>query len=311
MVPELTQYLEIIRGKAKLGPADESGVMSELRAHIEDRVDELTEGGMTEEDALKTCLTQMGSTKMIARQIYEAYSQGSWKQVVMASMPHLLFGGLFVLNWWHYPGWLSIVLVFILATTIYGWSRGKPTWLFPWMGYTLLPVLAAGILLLYVPSGWSWLALPFYVPLALWWLFHVIVQTTRRDWLLSTLMLLPFPIIAGWFLALSPSGKITEINLVRLSHLAPWIGLTFLIMAGTNATFLRVRQRSLRVGLLAASGMLTLMLVVYYSTGRFAVPTFLGLAVLMWGLFLTPPLVEGYLARKRRHSLTEKGKQAV
>ena len=306
MTPELTQYLENIRGKAKLGPAEESGVMSELRAHIEDRVDELTESGMTEEEALKTCLGQMGNTKMIARQIYEAYSQGSWKQVLMASMPHLLFGGLFVLNWWHYPGWLSIILVLILATTVYGWSRGKPTWLFPWLGYTLLPVLAAGILLLYVPTGWSWLALPFYIPLALWWLFHVIVQTTRRDWLLSTAMLMPFPIITGWFLAISPSGKINEDSLQRLSHLAPWIGLSFLIMAVTIATFIRVRQRSLRVVLLAASGMLTLMLVVYYSTGRFAVATFLGLALVMWGLFLTPPLLERYLARKRRRTLPDK-----
>jgi hypothetical protein len=87
--------------------------------------------------------------------------------------------------------------------------------------------------------------------------------------------------------------------------------LTFLIMAATNATFLRVRQRSLRVGLLAASGMLTLMLVVYYSTGRFAVPTFLGLAVVMWGLFLTPPLLEGYLARRKRRALTEREERAA
>jgi hypothetical protein len=141
VVPELTQYLESIRGSAKLGPADENGVLNELRAHIEDRVDELTETGLSEDEALKVCLGQMGSTKMIARQIYEAYSQGSWKQVLLAAMPHLLFGGLFALNWWHYPGWLSIVLVATLAMTGYGGGRGKPTWLFPWVGYTLMPVL--------------------------------------------------------------------------------------------------------------------------------------------------------------------------
>jgi hypothetical protein len=271
--------------------------MRELRAHIEDRVQELTESGITEEEALRTCLAQMGSTKMIARQIYEAYSQGSWRQVLLASMPHLLFGLLFVLNWWHYPGWLSIVLVLIMATTAYGWGRGKPTWCFPWLGYTLLPVLAAGIMLLYIPSGWSWLALAVYVPLALWWLFRVIVQTIRRDWLLSTLMLLPLPIITGWFLAVSPSGKFNEYSLQRLYSFAPWIGLSFLILAATIATFLRLRQRWLRVSLLAVSGLLTLTLVVYHSTGRLATPTFLGV---MWGVFLAPLLLERYLVRHRQ-----------
>jgi hypothetical protein len=300
MALELTQYLESIRGNAKLGPSDETGVMTELKAHIEDRLQELTESGLTEEEAVKTCLGQMGNTKLIARQIYEAYSQGSWKQVLLASMPHLLFGLLFVLNWWHYPGWLSIVLVLMLATTIYGWGRGKPTWLFSWLGYSLLPVLAVGILLLYLPTRWSLLTLPAYFPLALWWLFHIIVQTTRRDWLFSTLMLLPLPIIAGWFLAVSPSGKITEDSLRRVYYFAPWIGLSFLILAATIAAFIRLRQRWLRVGLLAASGLLTLTLVVYYSTSRLNTPTFLGLMLVMWGVFLAPPLLERYLVRNRQ-----------
>jgi hypothetical protein len=311
VAPELTQYLESIRGIAKLGPTDENGVLSELKAHIEDRVEELTETGLTEEEALKTCLGQMGSIKLISRQIYEAYSQGSWKQVLLASMPHLLFGGLFVLNWWHYPGWLSIVLVAILATTIYGWGRGKPTWLFPWLGYTLLPVLFAGMLLLYVPSGWSWLAIAIYFPLALWWLFRIIVQTTRRDWLLSTLMLLPLPIITGWFLAISPSGKINEYSLQRLYYFAPWIGLSFLILAATIAAFLRLRQRSLRVGLLAVSGMLTLTLVVYYSTGRLDTPTFFGLMLVMWGVFLAPPLLERFFMKNRQATAWKKESRPV
>lgn len=297
---ELTQFLENIRGRAKLGPSDEKGVISELKAHIEDRVEELTGSGMTEEEAVSTCISQMGNTRVIARQIYEAYSQGSWKQVLLASMPHLLFGLLFVLNWWHYPGWLSIVLVLTLATTAYGWGRGKPTWLFPWLGYTMLPVVAAGIFLLYLPSGWSWLALPVYVPLALWWLFRVIIQTTRRDWLLSTLMLMPIPIITGWFLAVSPSGKINEYSLQRLTYFAPWIGLSFLILAATIATFIRLRQRWLRVGLLATSGLLTLTLVVYHSMGRLNTPSFPGLMLVMWGVLLAPPLLERYLERNRR-----------
>jgi len=299
MTPELAQYLESIRSIAKLENSDEMGVMSELEAHIEDKLQELSKSGLTKEEAIKTCLGQMGGTKLVARQIYEAYSQGSWKQVLLASMPHVLFGLLFVLNWWQYPGWLSIVLVLILATTTYGWSHGKPTWVFSWLGYSLLPVLIVGLLLLYIPRGWSLLSLPAYFPLALWWLFRIIIQTTKRDWLFSSLMLLPLPIIIGWFLAISPSGKINEQSLQRVDYFASWIGLSFMVLGLTIAAFIRLRQRWLRVTLLATSGLMTLSLVVYYTTGRLNTLTFFGLILVMWGVLLVPLLLERYLKNSR------------
>ncbi len=294
MTPELIQYLEHIKLRSRLNTPEEKGIMSELEAHIEDSLQELTGSGLTEAEAMNTCLGQMGGTELIARRIYEAYSQGSWKQVLLASMPHLLFGLLFVLNWWHYIGWLTLVLIFTLATTVYGWWHGKPAWVFSWLGYTLLPVLMLGILLLYLPGVWSLLTLLVYLPLALWWLFRLIIQTTKRDWLFSSLMLMPLPIIIGWFLAVSPEGKFTEINLQRLNFFAPWIGLSFIALALTIAVFIRLRQRLLRVGLLTASGLLTLTLVVYYTTGRLNTLTFLGLVLVMWGVLLVPPLLERY-----------------
>lgn len=299
MTPELTQYLETIREKARLENSEESGVLRELKAHIEDRLEELTESGLTEEEAVRTCLGQMGNIKSIARQIYEAYSQGSWKQVLLASTPHILFGLLFFLNWWQHPGWIPVVLVIILATALYGWGHGKPAWVFPWLGYSLLPVLAVGLILLCLPRRWSLVALPVYFPLALWWLFHIIVTTTRKDWLFSSLMLLPIPIIIGWFLAVTQTGRITDYSQERLDYFAPWIGLSFMILAMTIAAFIRLRQRWLRVGLLTISGLLTLGLVGYYSTGRLNTLTFLGLILVMWGVLLGPPLLERYLRSSR------------
>jgi len=99
MTLDLSQYLESIRSDARLEQTDETVIMSELEAHIEDKLKELTEAGMSKTEAIKECLNEMGSTKSIARQIYEAYSQGSWRQVLLAAMPHFLFGLLFVLNW--------------------------------------------------------------------------------------------------------------------------------------------------------------------------------------------------------------------
>lgn len=300
MTPELIHYLDNIRYRSKLDHSEESEVISELETHIEDSLQELMESGLSQEEAIKTCLGQMGSSRLVARQIYEAYSQGSWRQVLLASMPHILFALLFVLNWWYHPGWLSLVLLLTLATAVYGWWHGKPTWVFSWLGYSLLPVLAVGILLLYLPKEWSLLALPIYFPLALWWLFRLIVQTTRRDWLFSSLMLLPLPIIIGWFLAISPEGKLTQASLQRVYYFAPWIGLSFMALAFTIGAFIRLRQRWLRIGLLAASGLSTLTLVVYYTTGRLNTPTFLGLILVMWGVLLVPPVLERYLRGSRR-----------
>jgi len=299
MLPDLTQYLETIRFNARLEYADEAGIMSELEAHIEDKLQELTDGGLSEEEAIKTCLGEMGSTKSIARQIYEAYSQGSWKQVILAAMPHFIFGLLFVLGWWQHPGWLAIVMVLIFGTTAYGWSHGKPAWVFSWLGYSMLPVIALGSVLFYLHRGWLLLALPIYFPLALWWLIHMIIMTTRRDWLFSSLMLLPVPIVIGWFLAISSSDRFTEGSLERVNYFAPWIGISFMVLALTIAVFIRIRQRGLRVSLLAASGIATLSLIGYYATGRLNNLAFLGPVIVEWGVLFFPPLLERRLKHNR------------
>jgi len=299
MTLDLSQYLESIRNSARLDQSEETIIMSELEAHIEDKLKELTDAGLSRREAIRECLNQMGNTKSIARQIYEAYSQGSWKQVLLAALPHLLFGLLFVLNWWNHPAWLSIVLIAVLVTAFYGWSHGKPSWIFPWMGYTLVPVFIGGLLLLYLPPGWSFLAAFVYAILAIWWLVRVIVSTVRRDWLFSSLMLLPLPIIIGWYLALSPNGIFSDETLQQLYKFSPWIGFSFMGLALTIAVFIRLRQRWLRVTLLAASGLLTLCLIVYHSTGNVNNLAFLGLLFVLWGGLLIPPLLERRLKNSR------------
>lgn len=299
MATVLSQYLESIRDNLRLDPSTEREVLSELETHIEDRLEELKDTGLSEGEAASTCVRLLGSAKMIARQIYEAHSQGSWQQALLASAPHLLFGLLFALNWWQGIGWLLVMLALVLAAAIYGWWHGKPTWLFPWLGYSLVPVVGAGLLLLYLPAGWSWLAILVYIPLALWLLCSVIVQTIRRDWLYSSLMLFPVPIIIGWLLAAELGGKFPELSVQRLYDLAPWIGLSFLILAAAVAAFVRLRQRWLKVAILVISGLSTLTMVAYYAEGRLSWPTFLVLILVLFGLFLTPALVERTIRRHR------------
>ena len=297
MVTVLSHYLDSIRDNLRLDFSTEREVISELETHIEDRLEELKDNGLSEEEAADTCVGLLGSAKLVARQIYEAHSQGSWRQALLASAPHLLFGLLFALNWWQGFSWLLIMLALVLAAAIYGWWHGKPTWLFPWLGYSLLPVVGAGLLLLYLPKGWSWLAILIYIPLALWFIFSVIVQTIKRDWLQSSLMLFPVPIIIGWFLAAALEGKFPEFSAQRLQDLAPWIGLSFLALAASVVVFIRLRQRWLKVAILVVTGLLTLAMVAYYAEGSLIWPAFLVLILVMFGLFLSPALVE----RKVRH----------
>jgi hypothetical protein len=297
MTTALSHYLNSIRDNLRIDLSTEREVISELETHIEDRLEELKDNGLSEEEAADTCVGLLGSAKLVARQMYEAHSQGSWQQALLASAPHLLFGLLFALNWWQGIGWLLVMLALVLAAAIYGWWHGKPTWLFPWLGYSLLPVVGAGLLLLYLPKGWSWLAILVYIPLALWFIFSIVVQTIKRDWLQSSLMLFPVPIIIGWFLAVGLEGKFPEFSAQRLQDLAPWIGLSFLALAASVVVFIRLRQRWLKVAILVVTGLLTLAMVAYHAEGSLNWPAFLILILVMLGLFLSPALVE----RKVRH----------
>jgi hypothetical protein len=298
VVTALSHYLDSVRENLRLDHSVENEVIHELETHIEDELQELKETGLSEEEAAKTCLTLLGSAKSVARQIYEAHSQGSWTQALLAAMPHMLFGFLFALSWWRGVGWLLGMLILVLAMAVYGWWRGKPAWLFPWLGYSLLPVVAAGLLLLYLPKGWSWVAIVIYLPLALWLVYSITAKTIRKDWLYTSLMLLPVPAIIGWFMAVEPVNQLPEHWLQRMEQFAPWIGLTFLALGLTVATFIRLRKRWLRISVLVASGMLSLTIVAYYTEGRLSLPALLVLVVVMLLLLLSPALVE----RTLKHS---------
>lgn len=298
MATALSHYLDSVRENLRLDRSTEQEVIQELETHIEDELQELKENGLSEEEAAKACLSLLGSAKVVARQMYESHSRGSWPQALFAAMPHLFFGLLFALSLWQGIVALLAMLVLVLSVAVYGWWRGKPAWLFSWLGYSLLPVVFAGLLLLYLPAGWSWVAIIVYVPMAVWLVFSITLKTIKRDWLYGSLMLLPIPIIVGWFLAVEPVARVPQFWLQRLQDFAPWMGLTFLSLGVAVATFIRLRKRWLRISVLVFSGLITLTMIVYYAGGRLSIFSFLVLIVVMLILLLSPALVE----RKLKHS---------
>jgi hypothetical protein len=298
LVTALSHYLDTVRANLKLDRSTEREIIQELETHIEDELQELKDAGLSDEEAARACLTVMGSAKTLAHQIYESRSQGSWTQALFTAMPHLLFGLLFALSWWQGIIGLLAVLVAVLSVVVYGWWRGKPSWLFSWLGYSLLPVVFAGLLLLYLPQGLAWIAIIIYIPMALWLVCSFTLKTIKRDWLYSSLMLLPLPIIIGWFLAVEPVDRVPEYWLQQLQDFAPWIGLTFLSLGVAVTTFIRLRKRWLRISILVMSGLITLTMIAFYTEGRLSVPAFLALIIVMLILLLSPALVE----RTLKHS---------
>ena len=285
----LSEYLNNIKHNLRLDNVAESEIIRELRSHIEDKLEDLKEKGLSEEEAAKTCFRLMGSAKFVAKQLYEAHSQGTWKQTLLAATPHLLFALLFAISWVPGIGWLLLLLNLVFGLAIYGWWRKRPTWYFSWLGYSLLPVVLAGLALFYLPRSWSWIAIIIYIPLALFLIYHITVQTIKRDWLYSSLMLMPVPIAAAWFLVI---GHDWNLGIDYLRYFGPWIGLSFLVMALSVAFFIRLRQRVLKIAMLLISAFLTLSLVLYYAQGRLGLPVFIILVLLVLGLFITPAVLE-------------------
>ena len=111
-------------------------------------------------------------------------------------------------------------------------------------------------------------------------------------------MLLPVPIIIGWFVAVGLEGKFPEFSIERLRDFASWVGLSFLALGVSVAIFIRLRQRWLRIAILVISGLLTLTIVAGYAWSQLGLHTFLVLILLMLSIFLVPALLE----RKIRHS---------
>ena len=96
----INEYLNNVKTNLRLEPPAEKEVMTELANHIEDEVSDLKKKGLHDDEAENTCIKLLGSAKTVAMMIYEAHSQGTWKQALMASLPHILFGIIFILNWW-------------------------------------------------------------------------------------------------------------------------------------------------------------------------------------------------------------------
>lgn len=293
---ELRQYLQSIADDLKLDSASEKEVIRELEAHVEDSCREMQNAGLPEGEALENCIRLLGPAKTVARQIYEVHNQGTWRQALLAALPHFFFAAMFALKWWMGVTWLPIMFAVILGIGLYGWCHGKPNWLFPWLSYSLIPVVAAGVSLLYLAEAWSWVTLGIYIPLVLWLLSFITIKFLSRDWIYSALMLLPASAFVGWFLAAGQKARFPGFKIDFMYNYAPWTGLTFMVLAVLVALFIRLRQRSLRIAALIISGVIV-SLVTILASNQLGLAAFIGLVILILSFLLIPAFVGNKVKR--------------
>lgn len=242
MANKLADYLQTFKSCLRIDSVIQNETTREISAHIEDEVQELKQNGFSDEEALNIATENFGPPQLIAQQICEVHSQGSWIEAFLAAAPHFLVAMLFASYYWQNIGCLAAVLIATTFIVIYGWRHNQPMWLFPWLGYYLLPVIATGILLVYLPQGWTWLAVFIYIPLALFILAYIVRQTINRDWLYVLLLLVPIIVMCSWMVSLGTGGYFSASG-AQFQSSALWPAISFLTLAAATIAFVRMKQR--------------------------------------------------------------------
>lgn len=310
MTPELTGYLEEVRRHLHLDPDTERRVIREMYTHLEEKVSELRSDGVAEKQATRAAIESFGRPRAIARLMYEAHSQGSWQETALAALPHLLLALIFAIGLWSEPFLAALILISVPCVTLYGWWHGKPSWLYPWVGYSLLPLFIAGYLsaptlwqaFVFVargqgsfPSGWLLFIIIVLLASSLWVVASTAVRVVKRDWILGSLMLVPLPVVGGWMVN-STMGR-GAFGIEALGGPALSLAIALFSLGVTSAAFIRLRQRVLKVGALVVVGSIATAVAGHDLWGDAVFGGLLATALVLLAVVLSPALLEAKLGR--------------
>jgi hypothetical protein len=263
-------YLNKIKSNLHLDPNTENQVIGELETYFQDKVEELQIEGFTEVDATEQAICSFGRPRKVAKLLYEAHSRGSWLEALLAAQPALLGAGLFATHQWSRPTALVTAFSLLLMVTLLGWLRGRPNWLYSWIGCAFAPVLAVvflsrnfvynSIYKLVIGSGVSSEHVRLLVFLGLygvafWIVLAVVSRILRRDWLLVSFMLLPLPLLGIWIAAIDSVGQVLFIRGLTVHQWDRSMVLALLHLSLSAALFMRLRQRLSKIATLLFIGM--------------------------------------------------------
>jgi hypothetical protein len=263
-------YLSRIKSNLHLDPSTERKVMGELETYFQDKIEDLRTEGLTEADAARQAIVSFGTPRKVAKLLYEAHSRGSWLEALLAAQPALLGAGLFATHFWSQGLVLIPAFALLLFVTLLGWLKGKPNWLYPWIGFAFAPLLALvflsrnfvyhSIYSILVGSGVSaehitlMLFLGLYA-VSFWIVLAVVSRILKRDWLLVSYMLVPLPLLGIWIISIDGGGQILFDLGVRIHQWDRNMLLALLLLGLSAALFIRMRQRLSKVAILLIIGM--------------------------------------------------------
>ena len=262
MQPQLGTYLTALRGHLKTGAATRSSVLRELADHLEDRTAELINGGLTREEAYSEAARRFGDPRTIGVELSMVHNQGTWIAAALTAAPHLLAAGLFASHRWLELQLLAPALLLVAIVGGVGWRKHLPTWVYPWFGYLLFPVLLAGTVstLSLGHAIWSILARGYTPTDPLVWALggaigatgivlsaYLLVWVSRRDWVQATLLVLPIPVLAAALLVYE-RGAFSS-----FSQADNQTALLMVFVAAVSAIVIRLVDRLLKIALVATA----------------------------------------------------------
>lgn len=307
MLPEVRNYLEDVRSDLYLDTVTEKHIISELYSHFQEKAAELQDRGLSEAEAAKKALRSFGRPKVLARLMYEAYSKGSFTEAFASSLPHLMVAALFLSHLWRHPVLAPAAFTVIVCVTLYGWWRGKPNWLYSWIGYSLLPLFVAGYVLrlpvvqtvsfllgqgAVLPGPGTLLLIVVLFSFSLWIIIRTTLRVVKRDWVLASLMLVPLPILGSWLFNIEQPGSLFQPGSLALYQWDMPMASVLTLLAAASAIFIRLRKRLLKGGALVTLGVSAATIAGHMFWGN---PGFLGLMVgasLMLLFLLAPAFLE-------------------
>ncbi|MFQ5934065.1 MAG: hypothetical protein ACE5KI_05425 [Dehalococcoidia bacterium] len=306
MLPELDEYLERVKSHLHLDPETERLIILELRSYFEEKAQELHGYGLSEREAIRSAIDSFGRPRSVARLLYETHHRVTWPEVGLAALPHLMVALLFALGGWDSWFLAPDLLIPIVVVTLYGWWQGKPGWLYPWVGYSLVPLIIGGYLALpilgqvidvFVSSGplpnaltlTGWLL---YLPVAAWIIGSTTLKVARRNWMLASLMLFPLPVVVAWLILLEQVGGLLEVHGSEIHGPDVTLALVHLTLALTTMVFIKLRDGPLKVGALMVVAFVMFTAILQSQDSGIGLFATVLAGILIFAFFLSPAVVE-------------------
>lgn len=308
MPSPLQAYFQQVRSHLQLDPVMDDEVVRELRAHADDRLEELRRTGASDEDAMRTLLHDFDSPRSLARRFQEAHNRVTWHDALLAGLPFLLIAALFATHLWAQPVVAFVVVASIVGVTLIGLRQRRPSWFYGWAGPALTLLIfcgyfaysmaerAAGLILdgqLDLLSAFGLGGAAVYFPLGALVLMTSVLTATRRDWLDASMMLAPSTPVVVWLMLLH-QGVATDAAVTRMDSA---MALVFLALAPAVAAFVRVPLRSAKLGLLLTTAVVLFGAVV--SSIGLPVVVVIALGLGLFGFLLIPLALDAAMNMRR------------